>query len=38
VHIFEAEEDNIASIQKMLLRPPLQNFLLNPKAKFDKNE
>ena len=36
--LFEAEEDNIAPIQKKLLRPPLQNSLLKLKDKFNKNK
>jgi hypothetical protein len=36
--LFEAEEDNIAPIQKKLLRPPLQDSLLKLKEKFDKDK
>ena len=35
--LFEAEEDNIISIHKKLLRPPLYDSLLKLKEKFDKN-
>lgn len=35
--LFEAEEDNIAPINKKLLRPPLQDSLLKLKQRFDKN-
>jgi hypothetical protein len=36
--LFDAEEDNIAPIQKKLLRPPLQDSLLKLKEKFNKNK
>jgi hypothetical protein len=36
--LFETEEDNIAPIQKKLLRPPLQVSLLKLKEKFNKNK
>ena len=35
--LFEAEEDNIISIHKKLLRPPLSDSLLKLKEKYDKN-
>lgn len=35
--LFEAEEDNISSIHKNLLRPPLHASLLKLKKRFDKN-
>jgi hypothetical protein len=35
--LFEAEEDNISSIYKELLRPPLQTSILKLKKRFDKN-
>ena len=36
--LFKAEEDNIALIQKKLLRPPLQDSLLKLKEKFDNDK
>ncbi len=33
--LFEAEEDNIAPIQKDLLRPPIQDYALKLKQKYD---
>jgi len=36
--LFEAEEDNIATIHKNLLQPPLQDSLLKLKAKFNKSK
>jgi hypothetical protein len=35
--LFECEEDNISSIFKKLLRPPLHDSLLKLKEKFNKN-
>jgi hypothetical protein len=35
--LFECEEDNISSIFKELLRPPIHDSLLKLKEKFDKN-
>lgn len=35
--LFETEEDNIISIHKKLLRPPLYDSLLKLKEKFEKN-
>jgi hypothetical protein len=34
--LFEAEEDNISLIFKKLLRPPIHDYLLKLKEKFDK--
>lgn len=35
--LFEAEEDNIAPFQKDLLRPPMQDYLLKLKQKYDED-
>jgi hypothetical protein len=36
--LFQAEEDNIASIHKKMLRPPLKDSLLKLKDKFNKDK